>query len=343
MTAISRRHFLVGVGAMAFLAACGKDDDDATASGSPSGSDTATDVTRKITTDNGVLEVPTKPQRVVAAIGSFETDMVAVGVMPVLTTSFAGPWVDLDDDVVITENIPPTAEELARVRPDLIVGWNWVTAEPVYDEMVKLAPYAGLGETQATAGAGVDNGRYNSWDTLFLSVADAVGRRGEAEKLVRDFERRVEAVAARRAGRAPLGVARVEFHEPGSFSYRGQNEDTAELMRRIGLTVVGPDKSKERGEPRTTPRDRRRPPHRPRRWRYAAGGLRRCPEDRALAGDPGGQSGTGGAGRRRALARPRLPVGKRPPERPRTALRRPMTLAAPSLHAGWLPFLSPLE
>ena len=243
MTAISRRHFLAGVGAMAFLAACGRDDDDATAGGSPSGSDTAAGATRKITTDNGVLEVPAKPQRVVAAIGSFETDMVAVGVMPVLTTSFAGPWVDFDDDVVITENIPPTAEELARVRPDLIVGWNWVTAEPVHDEMVKLAPYAGLGETHATAGAGVDNGRYNSWDTLFLSVADAVGRRSRAEKLVGDFERRVEALAARRAGRPALGVARVEFHEPGSFSYRGQNEDTAELMRRIGLTVVGPDKS----------------------------------------------------------------------------------------------------
>ena len=242
MTTISRRHFLAGVGAMAVLAACGSDDD-ATASGSASRRDTASGATRKITTDNGVLEVPQKPQRVVAAIGSFETDMVAVGVMPVLTTSFAGPWVDLDDDVVITENIPPTAEELARVRPDLIVGWNWVTTEPVYDEMVKLAPYAGLGETQATAGAGVDNGRYYSWNALFLSVADAVGRRSQAEKLVADFERRVEALAARRAGRPALRVARVEFHEPGSFSYRGQNEDTAELMRRIGLSVVGPDKS----------------------------------------------------------------------------------------------------
>lgn len=243
MNAISRRRFIVGLGAMAFLGACRNDDDDATARSPTSGTGTASGSTRTITTDSGALEVPANPQRVVAAIGSFETDMVAVGVMPVLTTSFAGPWVELDDDVVITENIPPTAEELARVRPDLIVGWNWVTKEPVYDEMVELAPYAGLGETPATAGTGVDEGRYNSWDALFLSVADAVGRRSRAEKLVGDFERRVEAVAARRAGRPPLRVARVEFYEPGSFSYRGQNEDTAELMRRIGLTVVGPDRS----------------------------------------------------------------------------------------------------
>jgi len=179
----------------------------------------------------------------VAAIGSFETDMVAVGVMPVLTTSFAGPWVELGDDVVITENIPPTAEELARVRPDLIVGWTWVTQEAVYDELVQLAPYVGLGESEATVGDGFASGLYRSWDTLFIRVADAVGRRAEGERLVAELESRIDEVAARRAGRPPLRVARVEFYETGSFSYRGQNEDTAELMRRIGLTVVGPDDS----------------------------------------------------------------------------------------------------
>lgn len=58
-----------------------------------------------------------------------------------------------------------------------------------------------------------------------------------------EFEGRIEALADRRRGAAPLSVARVEFYEPGSFSYRGRNEDTADLMRRIGLTVVGPEKT----------------------------------------------------------------------------------------------------
>lgn len=243
VAAPGRRQFLLGLGAAGLLAACGDGDGSpgsATGSGSGSGSAPAT---REVVTDNGTLEVPADPQRVVAAIGSFETDMVAVGVMPVLTTSFAGPWVDLDGDVVVTENIPPTPEELARVRPDLIVGWNWVTQEPVYDEFVAIAPYVGLGETEATAGPGLAAGQYNSWDTLFLSVADAVGRRARGEELVAELEVRLADLAERRAGRPDLRVARVEFYETGSFSYRGQNEDTAELMRRIGLTVVGPDDS----------------------------------------------------------------------------------------------------
>lgn len=240
MTAVlpTRRQFLVGLGAAGLLAACGDDSD------GRSDRDSGGAATRSVTTDAGPVEVPVEPTRVVAAIGSFETDMVALGVMPVLTTTFAGPWVELDDDVVVTENIPPTAEELARVRPDLIVGWSWVTEEPVYDELVELAPYVGLGETAATAGPDfAASGLYRSWDALFLSVADAVGKRAEGERLVADLEARIDAVAARRAAQPPLRVARVEFYGTSTFSYRGQNEDTAELMRRIGLTVVGPDDS----------------------------------------------------------------------------------------------------
>lgn len=232
----TRREVLLGMAAAGVLAACGDDGGSAEAADAPAR-------TRTVTSDSGPVEVPAAPQRVVAAIGSFETDMVAVDVMPVLTTSFAGPWVDLDDDVVITDNIPPTAEELTAVRPDLLVGWNWVTEEPVYDELRQIAPYVGLGETEATAGPGATAGPMRSWDTLFLSVCDVVGERADGERLVADFEQRLEQLAEARRPQPPLRVARVEFYEAGSFSYRGQDEDTAELMRRIGLTVVGPEQS----------------------------------------------------------------------------------------------------
>jgi iron complex transport system substrate-binding protein len=231
----TRRQFLTMLGAAGLLAACGDDGGDES---------TSAPATRTVRADGATVEVPAEPQRVVAAIGSFETDMVAVGVMPVLTTTFAGPWVELDDDVVITENIPPTAEELLAVEPDLLIGWTWVTQEPVYDELVQVAPYVGLGESAATAGPGFDgSAAMRSWDQLFLSVCDAVGKREAGEALVTELEDRLDALAERRSGEPPLSVARIEFYDAGTFSYRGQNEDTAELMRRIGLTVVGPDDS----------------------------------------------------------------------------------------------------
>jgi len=245
MTA-TRREFLALALAAGSLAACRTSGgDDAPPGGATDGAGaTGEGTTRSVTTDAGPVEVPAAPERVVAAIGSFETDMVAVGVMPVLTTTFAGPWVELDDSVTITENIPPTAEELLAVDPDLIVGWSWVTSEPGFDDMTKIAPYVGLGESAVTAGPGFDGSEpFRSWDTLFLSVADAVGRRDQGEQMVAEFEARLDELAARRSSEPPTSVARIEFYEAGSFSYRGQNEDTAELMRRIGLEVVGPQDS----------------------------------------------------------------------------------------------------
>ena len=239
LDSLTRREFIAMMAAAGLLAGCGNDD----SAGSARGTSTD-DGTRTVRSDGGTIEVPADPKRVVAAIGSFETDMVAVGVMPVLTTTFAGPWVDLDDSVTISGNIPPTAEELLGVRPDLIVGWNWVTEEPSFDEIRKVAPYVGLGETAATAGPGFDGSQpMKSWDQLFLSVADAVGRRARGEELVAELERRLDDMAERRQGQPETSVARIEFYEAGTFSYRGQNEDTAELMRRIGLTVVGPHDS----------------------------------------------------------------------------------------------------
>lgn len=230
---LTRRRFLGMLAAAGLLGACG------TRPVVESGSRT-----RTIVTDNGSLDVPVDPKRVVSAIGSFETDMVAVGVMPVMTTTFAGPWVELDRTVTISRNIPPTPEELLAVRPDLIIGWNWVTQEPSFDEISAVAPYAGLGETESTAGPGFDGSQpMRSWDSLFLSVCDAVNRRSAGQDLVAEFDGRLDDLAARRSGEPPLRVARLEFYEAGKFSYRGQDEDTAELMRRIGLTVVGPDRT----------------------------------------------------------------------------------------------------
>lgn len=244
---VTRRQFVAMLGAAGLLAACGDDSDgEREAATGPA--------VRTVTADDGPIEVPTDPRRVVAAIGSFETDIVAVGIMPVLTTTFAGPWVELDPSVTITENIPPTPEELLRADPDLIIGWNWVTQEPTFDEIAKIAPYIGLGESAATAGPGFDRSEpFRSWDTLFLSVCDAVGRRSRGEELVADFETRLDELAERTPTQPDRTIAFVEFYQQGSFSRRGQNEDVAELMRRVGLQVDGPDATDNEASLETLP------------------------------------------------------------------------------------------
>jgi iron complex transport system substrate-binding protein len=220
----SRRRFMAALLASpsvaAILAACG--DDDAVDSGAP---------TRSVYSNNGPIDVPVDPQRVVAAIGSFDIDIYAVGITPVLTTYFAGGWAQLPESVVITQNIPPTPEELLPLNPDLMIGWNWVTAEPVFDELAKIAPYVGLGEEEGS-----------TWRSLFVHTCDAVNRKAKAEELLAGLDRRASALREARAGRPDITVARIEFYEPGAFSWRSgaDTEITAELMELIGLTVVTP-------------------------------------------------------------------------------------------------------
>jgi iron complex transport system substrate-binding protein len=200
------------------------------------------------------VTVPADPQSVVAAIGSFDVDMVAVGVMPVLTTTFAGPWVSFDESVEKTENVPPTVEELVGLEPDLMIGWTWVTKEPVFETLSAVVPYVGMGESAATAGPGFDGSEpLRSWDTLFLSVCDAVNRREQGVQLVDEFESRLDDVAERRSAMGEVSVARIEFYEQGLYTYRGQNEDTAALMDRIGLTVVGPEQTNNAASLETLP------------------------------------------------------------------------------------------
>jgi iron complex transport system substrate-binding protein len=219
---LSRRRLLGGAAAtgVVLLAGCGGDD---------SGASSAP--TRSVYGNNGPVDVPVDPQRVVCAIGSFDIDVLAVGITPVLTTTFAAGWVTVPDSVVVTENIPPTPEELLPLRPDVMIGWNWVTAEPVFDELAQIAPYVGLGEE---AGA--------TWRTTFVQTCDVVNRAGRAEALLTELDARTVALREQRAGRPAVTVARIEFYETGSFSWRGgaDEEITAELMEAIGLTVETP-------------------------------------------------------------------------------------------------------
>jgi iron complex transport system substrate-binding protein len=221
--ALSRRRFLTGAGALAVLAACGDD------AGDDDGDDAVPAAAlRSVYSNNGPIEVPVDPQRVVCAIGSFDIDVLAVGVTPVLTTSFAGGWANVPESVVVTDNIPPTPEELLPLRPDVMIGWNWVTAEPVFDELSQIAPYAGLGEEEGS-----------TWRTLFVQTCDVVNRAEQAQTLLDELDARAAELRAARTGRPPVTVARIEFYESGSFSWRGgaDEEITAELMEAIGLTV----------------------------------------------------------------------------------------------------------
>jgi ABC-type Fe3+-hydroxamate transport system substrate-binding protein len=134
LAAITRREFVIGGTALAGLLVAG------------CGGDTGDDAIGEICTiesNNRSMEVPEVPQRVVAASGSSDTDIVAVGVVPVSTTSFAGPLESFPDSTVITENIPRDPEELFEVRPDVMLG-GFLFAQALLDDLERLFVEAGV-------------------------------------------------------------------------------------------------------------------------------------------------------------------------------------------------------
>ena len=140
------------------------------------------------------------------------------------------------------------------LNPDLMVGWNWITKGPVFEQMSKVVPYVGLGESAETAGPGFDGSQpLRSWDPLFLAVCDAVNRRKQGASMAADLESRLDDLAERRSGQGEMSVARIEFYEQGLYSYRGQYEDTAALMGRLGLTVVGSKQTNNEASLETLP------------------------------------------------------------------------------------------
>ncbi len=181
----TRREFLTGAGAVAlavaFLAACGdgEDGDDAPA-------------TRTIETAFGQVEIPTRPQRVVAVVNYAMNALFSLGVTPagvpdgfeasVLPSELemyraapkVGPWNELD------------LEQVAALDPDLILGLDIEWNTPMRDQLSAIAPTA-LFALEGTS----------DWAKVTEQYADAMGLQKELEALEQRYhDRAVEVKAA---------------------------------------------------------------------------------------------------------------------------------------------------
>lgn len=74
-------------------------------------------------------------------------------------------------------------------------------------------------------------------------MADAVNRRERGEAELAAFAGRVADLRQRLARREPIQVARIGFYETGTYAHYGQDRETTEIMRSVGLDVVGPPES----------------------------------------------------------------------------------------------------
>jgi iron complex transport system substrate-binding protein len=183
----------------------------------------------------GTTTIPAPPSRIVAL--SFEEDVLSqVGVAVVGRTEnyYAPgslyPWQEGEVD----PGIPPLGgneldlEEVAALRPDLILATNYYGLESEYAGLSAIAPTVGYrtGWGEAT------------WQDTARVIGRAVGREADVERRIGEVDGSVAELAAELPGLAGKTFSSVFYHDAGQFSV-DTNPDghTAKLLGQLGMVM----------------------------------------------------------------------------------------------------------
>ncbi|RSN67121.1 MULTISPECIES: iron-siderophore ABC transporter substrate-binding protein [Actinomadura] len=218
-------------------AACGDDEPAQETSGAAGGAFPVT-ITHKL----GKAVIESEPERIVT-LGEVDQDtLLAFGVQPVGMTELTGvqqdgfaPWTAPK----LTGEKPKllkageagfNLEEIAALRPDLILagGDFWIDKE--YEKLSRLAPTVAYQTGPAE----------DSWQQITVNAATAIGRKAEGEKLVADVEAKIAAVKSEHPPLAGKGVAFTSVMPSGNIAVMKSPEDTSvKLLNQFGMTLPG--------------------------------------------------------------------------------------------------------
>lgn len=162
---------------ISLLAACGSDDSTDTEP------ESTASTTRTIQTDKGSVEIPSEPKRVVSLLYSTAL-LLDLGVTPVGTIEEydgdypAADWTEVQKiPVVGASETEINYEQVASLRPDLIVSTQRRAEDFGYDKLSEIAPTAFfVAETPAEILA------------VLPRIADAVGKSDEVTALAAEYE-----------------------------------------------------------------------------------------------------------------------------------------------------------
>jgi iron complex transport system substrate-binding protein len=168
------------------LAACGTPEAEEKAS---------TDAFRVVKTAKGDIEIPERPERIVA-IGFEASVLLDLGLVPVGMAADAydptgvpvynrepveGEEVELID---VSAELP--YEKIAGLRPDLILAGTYFDIDKVYDQLSEIAP-----TVTYVRGSYVD-----TWQEQATLIGEATGKEAEAEKAIARVSDRIAKIAA---------------------------------------------------------------------------------------------------------------------------------------------------
>lgn len=132
--------------------------------------------------------VPANPQRLVVLSAPTLSDVLALGVQPIGTTSYDNTVVQLPSYLegrmngieFVGYNERPNLEKILRLKPDLIIGWEY-SNKAIYSQLSQIAP------TVLDDWVG-----YPSWKDHFNFVAEVLGKTEAAEQVWKHYHQRIQ-------------------------------------------------------------------------------------------------------------------------------------------------------
>ncbi|KML05110.1 ABC transporter substrate-binding protein [Rossellomorea marisflavi] len=189
---------LLFISSILLLAACGNNEEKEDSSGSKEDS-------YKVEHAMGTATVKGTPKRVVILTNEGTEALLALGVKPVgAVQSWTGdPWYDhiaddmKDVEVVGTES-ELNLEAIVKLKPDLIIG-NKMRQEEQYNQLKEIAPTV-MAETLR-----------GNWKENFELYSKAVNKEDEGEKVIADYDQRVEDMKGKLGDQLKKEVSMVRF------------------------------------------------------------------------------------------------------------------------------------
>lgn len=210
MSAQKRKHSLwwgmVSLLMVMLATACGSNTGDNGGSSAPAETGTASAGQERVVKHAmGEQKITGNPQRVVVLTNEGTEALLALGVKPVgAVKSWTGdPWYEhikgqMQDVTELGEEGQPNLELIAGLKPDLIIA-NKMRHEKIYEQLKGVAPTV-VSETLR-----------GEWKNNFKLYAEAVGKTAEGDKLIGEFDARIQDFKAKAGDKLKETVSVVRF------------------------------------------------------------------------------------------------------------------------------------
>lgn len=220
---VSRRGFfaasILGAAGVA-LAACSSDSDSHSATQPSAESASAQTPRRVVALNTGQLDTLLALGVVPVGIATASSDATAATGVPEFLQEEFGQRYDLSEIEVVGERSDPSVEKIAALEPDLILA-NQRADSGLLDRLRALAPVV------------LSNGGSEKWKEDLGIIADAVGQREEADRLLAEYEKAAKDWAEERGTAGTVSLVRSKGQQ---YVMHGEHSLAGIVARDAGFT-----------------------------------------------------------------------------------------------------------